>query len=389
MASPLFANAASLRDRTPILAVALLTILAITPAASANVGSPLIWLGCFHLVFGNALIAFVEAAIVFRLLRISYGRAFLWLLAANYVSMLVGFVLLNLALEHGDQFIIEETNPIRSARWFVATMVGIAFVLTVLIEWPFVSRAARRSEGRHSFTRTFLANLLAQLVSYLVLAYLYTGAFYTFNIDITVVEADAIEGLPSDVAVYHLAPDRRSVHRIQLVNGDSEHLVTVPSGSGSAALLIEEGKAGEWSIWLDTGPDEDRIRVDRGVIADIATKWEFDGSRDLNIAPSPDPTQAAFRPREQHEHYVFAYPLGVNVTVNDVETSEHVLGLYLGAPFMNWRAPSTVLINDRFLLIQLEDQLHLIDIENRRIAYLAPGVWPVVVREQHTTNADD
>lgn len=390
MASPRLANAAPLRDRTPILAVALFALLAITPAASANTGTALIWLGCFQLIFGNMLIALFEAAILTKMLHAPYRRTFRWLFYANYVSMGAG-VLLSIAIDSiGHRLYPADVSVIIAGRWMLIGAVVLAFVLTVLIEWPFAHRAAKKSERFYSPKRSFAANLVAQTASYAIVVLLYAGSSrISFITQVDVVPPESLAGAPRDIAIYHMTPDRQTVRRIDLASGATEEVATVPPGAESPALEVEHKEAGEWSIWLNVGEDADRFRVDDGAIAEVATVWTWEGERDLRVSVDPFFRTASFQPQTDCAVEVFALnSFGVDLIIQERESRRRMLHLAFETPLVHWRLAAPTLINDRFLLIQLEDQLHLIDIETHEIAYLAPGVWPVVVREQHPASDD-
>src|SRR5690606_8404289 len=56
----------------------------------ANAGTALMWVGFLHLTIGNVFIALLEGALLHRFAKVAFGRAFLWMLGANFFSTLIG-----------------------------------------------------------------------------------------------------------------------------------------------------------------------------------------------------------------------------------------------------------------------------------------------------------
>ena len=69
--------------------------------ALANVGTPLLWVGTFHLLIGNALIGLGEGLLLARWFKAPKQRAIQIMIGANYFSMIVGLFAIAI---YGDQF---------------------------------------------------------------------------------------------------------------------------------------------------------------------------------------------------------------------------------------------------------------------------------------------
>ena len=85
-----------MRTRLPrVLWLCLAVALALAAPASANAGTPLMWAAAFHLLVGNIFIGLLEDGVLARFFRIRAGRGIYVMIAANYFSAVIGFVLLN------------------------------------------------------------------------------------------------------------------------------------------------------------------------------------------------------------------------------------------------------------------------------------------------------
>jgi hypothetical protein len=138
-----------------------------TETARANVGSGLLFPAIIHLIFLNVIIGLIEAFVVRKAFKKS-PRAGIIILA-NYVSAILGYVVLNLA------GLVMGANDVSK----IAMAMAVLFVASVLVEWPFFSWALK--EGMWSFSRTtFKCTFWAQCVSYALMIpyYFLSTAFF-------------------------------------------------------------------------------------------------------------------------------------------------------------------------------------------------------------------
>lgn len=102
----------------------------------ANAGTPLMWFTLFHLVVGNALIGWFEGVLLAHLFKARRARTIPCMIAAYYLSMLIGAGL----RIWWDNDLIEFTDrriDLSNVAVYLTSLAAIAFVLSLLIEWPF------------------------------------------------------------------------------------------------------------------------------------------------------------------------------------------------------------------------------------------------------------
>jgi hypothetical protein len=148
------------RLQPKLLAVILLLCL-IPLTASANAGTALMWAGMLHLMFGNALIGSFEGMLLAKFFKADNKRDVLAMIAANYFSSCGGGLLLNIAITR------HLSLDLYNAWFWFWIMVGLTYVLTLILEWPFVFFCLRNSPNR--FRKSMWGNLLINSISYLLL----------------------------------------------------------------------------------------------------------------------------------------------------------------------------------------------------------------------------
>lgn len=192
-----------------ILTVAL--VIGVTAGARANSGTPLLWLGMLHLLIGNFVIGYLEALILHRLYRIDLMRAVTVMVIANYTSAFTGFYLINtgtipvLVRPLIDQFFLT-----------LGTVFGLAFLITLIIEMPFVRFIFKR-DGL-GWRPTFAGLIIIHMVTYAMMTSLY---FYV-----------------SDISLYSKT---KTVPLEKLFLPDDIVIIYVEANGGSLVVLNHDG----------------------------------------------------------------------------------------------------------------------------------------------------
>jgi hypothetical protein len=110
-------------------------------SAWAIVGTPLVLGTALHLVFGNLLIGLLEGWLLARVFRVSSRRCSgWWSVAANHVSACSG---LALPPHLSERYAIDIHTGLR-VTWL---RVAAGYVLTLIMEWPFVAACFRATAG--------------------------------------------------------------------------------------------------------------------------------------------------------------------------------------------------------------------------------------------------
>ena len=182
-----------------------LAALLLTPAtAQANAGTPLMWATLLHLFIGNLLIGVFEGYILGAVFKLPMGRCIRELIEANYVSMWLGGLLLLGCL---SSLIPVDLS---SGRWIYPGLILLSFIVTLLIEYPFVLSAFKDVQGRRKLA--LKGTLLTQSLSYIILfGWYWMSSYATLYTENKVVHLSEME-LPKEVTIYFISAEDGNVY---------------------------------------------------------------------------------------------------------------------------------------------------------------------------------
>jgi len=336
------------------LAAVVIAIVLLPGTALANMGTPLMWAGYLHLMFGNAVLGVIEASLLLGLFgpprRFS---VYVVMVIANYASAWFGVTLSNWP---APEVTIENLRA-----WFVMC-VAISFMLTIAIELPFVWWSLRGSRG--GWRRAIVATLVLHAISYPALA----GWYFAFSRTSLLTAFDVVapaQLVPKSAHVLlWVATDGQRVMRSDLAGSPGEVVATLPPEQRAALLVATSNDKGGADLSLRAW-DDDRAPAtvllrDVGQIPHAPSARENGGADPGPIVRMiPWSYDGAFEVRD---------PNGGTTWVG------------LETPFVAWNVRSPVVIESDLVLFELgSDQICLLQPSTRRIALLARGSRCVVV----------
>ncbi len=370
----------------PLLFVVLLSILAFPPAASANAGTPLMWAGALHLLFGNALIGLGEGLLLGWLFAAPKGKAILFMILANYASAWLGGVFLANAIAHALPMDLNN-----GWRW-LWVMVGATYCITLLMEWPFVAWCFRGK--RDWLTRSLQGSLVVQSASYVVLFGWYWMASGTSLYTEMNIVAPADLSLPESVLVYYISPSDGDAYRRQLPSGEPEKVCELHSTGRNDRLFVRPStpNANQWDLVarletqdyrnpqivvvksnMPVGAAPDRLGTER----DYEGTWfNFGEVQKLGDAANSD-----------WEFRTGFWP--VEGLWGSKKTAGERVGFSYETPFGAWSVRNAVQLPLDEVLFQLgHDQICAFDPGNKRVALLWRGRGPVPVIDKTPIGAN-
>lgn len=341
----------------------------------ANVGTPLMWAPFLHLTVGNLLLGVGEGLIVAWLLGVRRRIAIPVLIAANLCSALIGLGFLEapgILIQNG----LVPFDILFHLPLYLALLGSAIFLLTLLLEWPFVAALARNQERRVS--RSLRTTFLVHVLSYgLLVMYYGRASSMTLGESVEVVPSLAVKSSGSGEVLF-IDPADGGIHRIDLDGTgrkrlrDLDHRVTALEAhldSSQESIEIHgRPRYEEEPAPLLTLPAADR-RLARG-------QQEPDGwGRTLDFRPSPD---TGWKVRMG-----FWAAEGL-VAVQDREW----LRVAVEVPTIEWPVRfATVLPGDQ-VVFQLGERIVMLDLQDRKLAPLTEGVSPVVILREDPCPAD-
>ncbi len=360
----------------PLPLLALIGIAWWPVAALADAGTPLVWSTAFHMLLGNALIGLLEGRLLARVFGLAVKRCGWWLVVANYLSAWCGMMLM-------EFLFARYATDIYSGLRITWLLVAGTYVLTLLIEWPFVAACFRGTQ--RWLVGSVKGSLLVQSVSYVCLfagywllsaTSLYTGMDVVSPTQMT---------RPSDVDMFFIAASDGDVYRSEL--------------AGSADVKIAElGSTNHWRDHLELRESpEDSDSWDLAVVGErreAVVVWPGISSR-LQV-----PENQAWR-TSQYYGWGRAFQVG-NATNSawslgwahwpDVgmwaRDGSRTVRIAYGVPFGGWAPYRVVHLPHDQALLQLDQQICLVDIPARKIGLIKRGYGVLALLKDQIVQPD-
>ena len=337
------------------------------PAILANTITPLMFLAWWQLIFGNAIIGFVEARVVRRFLDPG-RRSSVWIMiGANYFSMLIGGLFLGGLVQGLEPMLLGDVPLLHVYRVVIAIIV-LNLVFSIILEWPFVYYILG-ADVRPGRSLGICA--AAQATSYLLL--LVPCWLASSVMDGVSIAPVAEISRHTNAAILFIAPDGH-IHRIALDGSSPAKYRPLPPLGGAdpdavlEASLDDDGKPG---LRLRQGNQRLLIDDSPGLMAQLA--GYFDESMGYRRAQY-------LYPRDYHDWAV---------TINDVRYDglDAWKGSPLGdrvhvavsTPFLSWQARCGSVLPGDQVVFELNNHILLADLPTRRVAIVAMGRGPVVL----------
>ncbi|WP_200392933.1 hypothetical protein [Roseibacillus ishigakijimensis] len=339
-----------------------------------NVGTPLILASFFHLFLGNLLLGLFEGLALMKFFESQKKTTILLLVGANFASAWGGVFLLGKLLPFADITILNLWS------WFALGLV-LAFLLTLLLEFPFVWLSLK---GRESSLRLAgQATLLIHTASYLLLCACYgMMSRATMLTELQVISAGGRE-IPGDYQLYYLEPTGAQVWRLQLNAPHRPEVVLPLEASGQNDRLYAKPHAGgEFNLFLYQKPKGGRGRhllLQENFSPHAALDWHLKEQSQVretfhHFGPVPSLAEnAAWKLRTGF--WAFDGLSGEN------QASGERIHYALETPMAMWTVRNAVHLPGDFVVFQLgEEQICLLDLQEKSLALLARGRGPLVAR---------
>jgi hypothetical protein len=354
---------------------AFIALVAFPATASANAGTPLMWAGFLHLTIGNAVIGIFEGFLIARFWKLPMRSSSFVMIGANYISAWVGGVLIDqLMVEHLDLYL----NNAWRAFWLLA---GVTYIVTLLLEWPFVAFCFRRN-GVSWAKRSLCANLAVQTVSYLILFGWYwapsgTSLYTEFKV-VPVAEL----GLSQDLTVYYLSHKDGHVYRRKTNKSIAPRVAELRFTNSNDRLFVQlnTGTPTTWNLMALGSSDSSS----GGVPIPVLTNLTGSVVADSRNTPEGTPFNFGDVPRlagATNSSWKFFTGFWPKEGLRG-ESDGKRMGLSFETPFIRWAVRNAVHLPSDKVLFQLGDsQICIVDPESRRVAFLCRGRGPVAVIE--------
>ena len=255
-------------------------------------------------------------------------------------------------------------------------MVALTYVMTLLLEWPFVALCLRKTDGW--FLKSIWGSLVVQSASYLVLFGWYWAASGTsLYTNLTIVQPTAIS-LPKDAMLYYMAEDNGDVFARDLSQTETRKICMLKSVEGDDRLFFcTSGTAsGRWDLVAGSlhrenlpNPSPSDSVVSAGLRCDAAEPpWA--GHDCGGEVPH-------FRSDRSGWQFQFGW-MACSLDGKNTKDGRNV-DVSMETPFLRWPVRYPTQLPSGQVVFQLgRNQICVLDPNERKIALLAKGRWPVV-----------
>lgn len=339
----------------------------------ANAGTPLMWAGCFQLIFGNYLLGVCEAWLISRWTRKPCSS--LPMVIANYASMIVGIFI---ATASGPLQPEVARDPFRLALPTIGLFMAVAFVATIFVEWPFVAHTV--SESVNAKTLAMSAGI--QTASYLVLVLLTVTigsiSAVTALRPVEIEEISTVEGW-----LYYGSFDGKTVFRTRLDGSVSERILHFEEArDDNSRVTVEPDALGEGAeLWWKSRRDLKSERLQKvGSSNQVAAGERLqDGRLNLgNLTFGPYSTRSFVESPTVHAGFWAREGLRIDGKTYALETPICALA---------WR--SAVVLPDGKAVAQFGNAIFLIDPQTRQVAKIVEGVGGDVLLDKAILNTSE
>lgn len=324
------------------------------------------WASMLHLALGNAFIGMAEGILIAKWFKLPRNRCVGWMIGANYLSAWAGMFGLKLLASKLDW-------NLYNAWPLLWLFVAIAFLGTLLLEWPLVALCFWK-EGRW-IGRSVKATLLVQSISYLVLfTWYWAASVKTLFAQVSIVPANELH-LPPNLRLFYISSKSGQVcEGTQIVSQ-----MTSSDLNDRLLFVVNPDQTNTWSLQLQPSgvvvnptiqgvmaTDESRLDPNqRGRI----TRMSFGNAVRLDPA------------KTNNWEFRSGFWAAEGLRGNNSETGER-LRVAWETPFADWVVRNAIQLPDERIIFQLGyDQICLLDPETRRVALLARGRGPAVLLE--------
>ena len=350
-----------------LYAVVMFLVFCLNSYAYANMGTSLM-LGTFlHLVFGNLVIGIIEGLVIIALFKIRSIKVVLLMIAANYFSMIIGGLGVSVLGNTYERFAtIYNFFPI------LLVMITTSYLLTILLEWPFVFLIFRKQENKAK--RSFWASAIVQTISYALLIPYYLSVSWTNPLQDIHIDKSLSFAPKKNIWIYYISEKDKCVFKVKPDGSENKKIRVNPIVNENAKLFLDLSEDNSYFDLL-AGIDIDE-KTNEIIVPHIARVF-YSPEHDSIFSWITD-----LRPSSQRVWEIdatFLASLGFKAINKETNAQLH---LAMETPFLTWPVRMTTILPNDQVVFQLGTQIIILDLNTRKIGLITKGYSPVVVKEE-------
>jgi hypothetical protein len=357
--------------RLPRILSVILLLICSPATARADAGTPLMWAAMLHLAIGNAFIGIFEGLVLARFFKLRIRTCVFAMIPANYFSAWVGGLFLNHEISEVLPF-----NLYNAWHW-LWVMVGITYLMTLILEWPFVFFCFRKESNR--FKKSLRGNLLVQSLSYVLLfGWYWMASGTTLYTKMNIVPSSQI-AFPKQGIVYFISETNKTVCALDLVSHQIKKVNPLKEVDRDDRLFVRPSvvDTNNWDIFETSK----KILICSNLDVTAAQTWRDKNNPDriegtwFNFGEVP---KLGVAMKSDWKFRTGFWPIE---GLHGVRTnSDEKIYFSLETPFVSWITRNATHLPGDFIVFQLGDnQICLLEAPTKKIALLAKGQGPIVI----------
>lgn len=364
--------------------VPVLLTLVIAPCARAGMEKPLLIVQGLHLVYGNAIIGLVQGLLIAELFKTSKLRAVAGMMVANYTWTFAGEFLFQRWVRARLTDASGQAAPllltVHNVIGYHITVIALLAVFAAFVAWPFCYLILRRQP--RSLLRSVKSCLLAQFVSYAMLCACYVPLSSMSVVTQTSLADPASFAQARDAWIYYISATDGTVWRIHPDGSERTQVADERIESRHASLFFATSADNSTSDLLAHSPvwqDMPERLVRSSLAVDPAVPDESnDQGGDAVFTMSRSPTQLDQSPRPTWQ---INADLGWPFFAENLQTGQR-LRLAMATPLLLWFSSTPVVLPGDQVVYQLDDQIVLLDLNQRKLGLITLGRGLAVARDK-------
>jgi len=325
------------------------------------------WATMSHLLLGNIALGIFEGALLVRFFKAPKAKSIGLLIGANYLSSAAGMAALAASVELRKSLNIENIQ-----FWFWIAVLA-AFVMTVVIEFPFILWVFREQANR--LRNSIRATLLIHIISYpLLFGWYLLPSRASIITRAEIVPVESLD-LPKGHQLYYISEEGDCIIRSDLFGDEKDVLSRVDARDPNDRLMAKKSDNG-YDLYLNFDDDKkqsQQLLLSKGFseLAPTSDVPRTQGGSWFNFGDVPKIAESEWTYRtgfwalegirgESSENQTFRYAMEMPLAMWEIRNATHLEGDYV--------------------VFQLgRNQICILQPQLKKIALIARGKGPVVV----------
>lgn len=313
-----------------------------------------------HFIILNLGIGILEGLCLGILFKLPKWKTMGWMVLANYASSWLGAPFMQMISKPG-------IDPLQISR-YVVTIIVAAYLLTLLLEFPFVFLACKSKISRWKFS--ILGSLAIQTVSYSLLIAFWYYPICSMSILKTVEWTKTAEFIKNKNAVmYYIDSTGKNVHRMNL-DGTDDVLIFSSGGASIDELIFDYNKETKIAD-LVAAAEKKQVIINAAINEaeyNARGEWRFQWSHEAE----------ELRNKEEQAWYIMNSYYVLHL---DNSSTKQNNKLRLNIPFLDWQFSWLTALPGDEIVFQFGNSICLYSRPENKLFVLAKGSSPVVFLE--------